>query len=143
MLISFVIGAVFWDILIAIGVVAVIVPVEVPIAVEIIDVIKNTPGTKKYFRINVNPKFTIDSTPAVILAASWNPPDNKYIKLIIITPGFPAPSLKIYIFLLMLIFLLIIIDEAVAINKTTCFKNFLNGFSTPKYIKKIPLLIYN
>lgn len=50
LLISLVIGAVFifviWDILIAIGVVAAIVPVEVPIAVEIIDVIKILLGLK-------------------------------------------------------------------------------------------------
>jgi len=83
---------------IAIGAIAATVPIEVPIAVEIKQDIKNTPGTKNTLGIKVNPRFTTDSTPPIALAAPWNPPAKRYIKPIKITPGFPAFSEKISIF---------------------------------------------
>ena len=59
---------------IAIGAIAATVPIEVPMAVEIKQDIKNTPGTKNTLGIKVNPRFTTDSTPPIALAAPWNPP---------------------------------------------------------------------
>ena len=60
--------------LIAIGAIAAIVPMDVPIDVEIKQHIKNTPGTNSFTGIKCRQRFTTESFPPIAAAAPWNPP---------------------------------------------------------------------
>ena len=58
----------------AIGPIAAIVPIEVPIAVAMKADIINNPAKRNFFGTNVSPKFTTDSTPPVALVTPENAP---------------------------------------------------------------------
>ena len=84
----------------AIGAKAVIVPIDVPIDMDIKHPIKNRP-TIMYFAGSIdNPKLTVLSTPPAALTIPENAPATKNIKIIVMILTSPAPLAIISNFLL-------------------------------------------
>ena len=80
---------------IAIGPIAAIVPIDVPIAVAIKADIAKIPANINCKGQRLNPRLTVASTPPMALAVPANAPDKRKIKLINVTPGSPAFLAKI------------------------------------------------
>ena len=83
---------VFSDIPIAIGASAAIVPIEVPIEIEMKQPITKRPTTATLAGSIESPKFTVLSTPPAAVTAPENPPAHKKMRLIVIMFSSPAPA---------------------------------------------------
>ena len=57
----------------ATGPMAAIVPIEVPMAVEMRQHIRNTPGIKSFTGMKCSARLTTDSLPPIVAAAPWKP----------------------------------------------------------------------
>ena len=62
-----------WATLRATGPMAAMVPMEVPMAVEIRQHIRNTPGMRSLTGMKCRARFTTDSLPPMVAAAPWKP----------------------------------------------------------------------
>lgn len=63
-----------WATPMATGAMAAMVPMLVPMAVEMKQHIRNTPGIRKEGGTNWRQKFTTEVFPPMAAAAPWNPP---------------------------------------------------------------------
>ena len=75
----------------AMGASAAMVPIDVPMEIEIKQPITNKPATANLAGINDNPKFTVLSTPPAACTAPANAPAKIKIRHIIIIFSSPAP----------------------------------------------------
>ncbi|MPN56627.1 hypothetical protein SDC9_204317 [bioreactor metagenome] len=61
----------------AMGAMAAMVPMEVPMAVEIKQEIRKMPGINREAGMKRRPRLTTESTPPMALAAPWKPPASR------------------------------------------------------------------
>ena len=78
----------------AMGVMAAMVPMEGPQAVDISMAMINTPPSRNWVGTRDNPRFTTASRPPMTLATEENAPDREKIISMIKTPSSPAPFAK-------------------------------------------------
>ena len=61
----------------AMGPMAAMVPMEVPMAVEMKQLMRNTPGTSRAGGMTLRPRSTTESLPPMTVAADWKPPASR------------------------------------------------------------------
>ena len=76
----------------ATGAIAAMVPMEVPMAVEIRQQTMNTPGISREGGMKFRAMLTTDSLPPMEAAAPWKPPAIRYSRMTIMTPELPMFS---------------------------------------------------